>query len=170
MSDDDIASWLNILDEGGLYEFVTNPTRIPFSADELDASARISSVMQDMSPEATIDELGTQLLPRAIDGDAMYAFWPDYWAKLKNEFKVLVCTNDRRYADLRKQLATSTDKTQTAIVTAIAAAMAAQFGVVVGLLVPFVALCLMVLVRIGKEAFCSTMDWNATLKSKLHRD
>jgi hypothetical protein len=164
MSDQGTADWVSALDEAELYRLATDPNRVLLGTGEPDASALLVSVMHDMQPDAPIDELGTQLLPRAIDGDAMYAFWPDYWEKLKHEFKVLVCTADKRYADLRKKLATSADKTQTAIVSAIAAAIAAQFGVVAGLLVPFVALCLIVLARTGKEAFCSTQGWTLPLK------
>jgi hypothetical protein len=158
------AHWADALDADALYQLATDPAQVPLGADESDAAARLAWVMHDMQPGAPIDELGTQLLPRAIDGDAMYAFWPDYWEKLKHEFRVLVCTADKRYADLRKKLAASADKAQTAVVSAIAAAMAAQFGVVAGVLVPFVALCLIVLARTGREAFCATGDWNQPLQ------
>ena len=111
----------------------------------------------------TIDNLGNKLLPKAIDGDIMYAHWPDYWEQLKKEFILLICTKDKKYSSLRKKLSTSADKSQTAIVSTIAAAMAASFGVAMGILVPFCAMILLALLRIGKEAFCATLNLNTPL-------
>jgi hypothetical protein len=165
MSERIAGDWADFLDVEELYQLATNPERIVVDPTDLDTRAQLAWVMQEMQSSSSIDELGTELLPRAIDGDAMYAFWPDYWEKLKHEFKLLICTVDERYADLRATLAASASKTQTGVVSSIAAAMAAQFGVVAGLLVPFVALCLIVLARVGKEAFCSTMEWNTPLKA-----
>lgn len=123
--------------------------------------------------EATIEQLGNELLPRAIDGEVMYATWPSYWAQLKAEIRILVCTREKKYEQLRKKLANSADKSQMTVVSLIAAAMATQFGVAAGVLVPFCALCLVVLVRIGKEAYCSASKWDMPLEPtarKPHHD
>jgi hypothetical protein len=64
--------------------------------------------------------------------------WPEYWSQLKAEFRVLICATDPKYRKLRQELSTAHKKSQTAIVSAIAGAMASQFGVVAGMLVPFV--------------------------------
>lgn len=103
----------------------------------------------------SIDTIGNATLPRAIDGPVMYAFWPDYWEQLKREFKILLCTADKKYARLRKELNAAAKKSQTAVVSMIAAAMASTFGVVAGVLVPFCALCLVAVAKLGREAFCA---------------
>jgi hypothetical protein len=105
----------------------------------------------------SIEEMGNLALPRAIDGSSiLYASWPEYWSRLKAEFRLLICTADPKYKKLRQQLSVAQKKSQTAIVSTIAAAMASEFGVVAGVLVPFCALCLIAAIRLGKEAFCTT--------------
>jgi hypothetical protein len=74
---------------------------------------------------------------------------------MKDEFKLLICTDDARYADLRKKIESSGDKSQTAIVAMIAAGVAAYVGVAAGVLVPFCALLLLASVRVGKNAYCA---------------
>jgi hypothetical protein len=104
----------------------------------------------------SIEEIGNLTLPRAIDGSSiLYASWPEYWSQLKAEFRLLICTADPKYKKLRQQLGAAQAKSQTAIVSTIAAAMASEFGVVAGVLVPFCALCLIAVIRLGKEAFCA---------------
>lgn len=163
MSEPNAVAWDVLLDTEYLYQLVVSPSAIDFKDFDPDTESRLMEVMGEMRAGASIDELGTELLPRAIDGDAMYAFWPDYWEKLKHEFKLLVCTSDSKYTEVRQRLASSADKTQATAVSTIAAVMGAQFGVVAGLIVPFVALCLIVLARLGKEAFCAVKNWDFPL-------
>jgi hypothetical protein len=117
----------------------------------------------DLSAQS-IDAIGNASLPRAIDGKVMYAFWPDYWSKLKAEFRLLICKRDKKYAPLRKKLDSITKKSETAIVSTISAAMAVKFGVAAGILAPFCALCLVGVSRLGKEAFCSAIELKITAK------
>jgi hypothetical protein len=163
-------SWIEDLREAELLGIVLNPEEVA-KREALDPESKIRlwrvanglpTIIADT--DGTIEGIGTLLLPTAIDSGGPYGVWPDwYWRELKREVKIFICTSDKKYADLRKRLSTSADKSQTAIVSAIAAGMAAQFGVVAGLLVPFIALCLVVLARIGKEAFCTTLEWNMPL-------
>jgi hypothetical protein len=126
------------------------------SSDELLGIVQQSQVMARYEfAKDSIDTIGNATLPRAIDGPVMYAMWPDYWERLKCEFKILLCTNDKKYAHLRKELGVAAKKSQTAIVSMIAAAMASAFGVVAGVLVPFCALCLVAVAKLGREAFCT---------------
>lgn len=80
---------------------------------------------------------------------------PNYWELVKREFHVFLCTRNKKYAKLRSQLTKASHPTQTAVVATIAAAVAASLGVVAGAIVPLVALCLLALLRVGKEAFCA---------------
>ncbi len=134
------SSWLSSLSEQSLWEIALSDTGIA------DRRTRIQDV----------DNLGRLSLPPAIDGDMDYFQWPEYWAKLKHEIMLLICTNDSKYRNLRRDLSASGRKSQTAVISVIAAAMASQFGATVGVLVPFCALCLIGVLRIGKEAFCAS--------------
>jgi hypothetical protein len=182
-------SWLQTLSERELIEIVTNPENALQDTLRVeqprDSFGRMVSVDQStfdhivgrLRPRpkhgqaATIDELGSVLLTVAITGHwgGMYAFPPRYWWRLKEEFKSFVCGRNKRYASLKKKLAASANKSQTALVSTIAAGMAAQFGVAAGVLVPFVALCLVVLARVGKEAFCATVEWDMPLRQPKRR-
>jgi hypothetical protein len=108
-----------------------------------------------LSPEQmhTIDELGRRLPDYAQPG-VLFAVPPRYWERLKEEFALFVCTKDKKYASVRKDLTTKAQRSQTVIVSIISAAMAHSVGVSAGVLVPFCALCLLAIARVGKEAFC----------------
>jgi hypothetical protein len=83
-----------------------------------------------------------------------------YWDAFKKEFHVLLCTKHRKYGKLRNNLAKSNDKAQLAVVSGISAAIAGSLGVVAGELVPICAICLIAVLKLGKEAFCQakTLD------------
>ncbi len=171
MSEKRDLHWASNLHEDELLKIIVDFGRVP-RFEAVDTESRLSlehtaTALRDSNREETIDNLGDRLIPIAMSGGGFGGcFCSDYWRMLKNEFRVLICTSDEKYADLRRNLSSSAAKSQTAIVSAIAAAMASQFGVVAGVLVPFVALCLVVLVRTGKEAFCTTLEWNTPLCPK----
>jgi hypothetical protein len=77
-----------------------------------------------------------------------------YWGNLKEEFRIFVCTSDRKYADLRKKVESSATKSQVTLTSTIAVAFSTHLGIAAGLLVPACALCLIALVKMGREAFC----------------
>ncbi|SAL04042.1 hypothetical protein AWB81_06570 [Caballeronia arationis] len=77
-----------------------------------------------------------------------------YWDQLKSEFRLLLCTKDKKYQALRRDLAKTSSKSQLAVVSAISAAVGASIGVVAGALVPVCAICLIAVLKLGQEAFC----------------
>jgi hypothetical protein len=79
---------------------------------------------------------------------------PNYWGRVRDEIHKLACTSDPRYASLRRELTAHSGKTQTAIVGVIAAYVASVLGLATGAVVPLVAVCLIALLRVGKNAFC----------------
>jgi hypothetical protein len=83
-----------------------------------------------------------------------------YWRAVKKEMYILVCTGDKKYASIRAELSKAGSKSQMAMVSLIAAAMASYVGVIAGILVPMCALVLLAVVKIGKNAFCAqkTLD------------
>lgn len=80
---------------------------------------------------------------------------PNYWKRVKNELHVLICTNDARYAALRKYLGKESKTTQVAIVTSIAGTIGAYIGVAAAIVGPFVTLGLMALLQVGTNAWCA---------------
>ena len=139
MADDEFLQVLSSIDREGLIETIRSDARFT----------------PEILATTTIEWLGNRLLPETIDGrGTAYASWPKYWVQLKNEFRILICTSDRKYYSLRKQLSAAGQKSHATIVSSIAAVMASQFGVVAGVLVPFCALLLLAMLKLGKEAFC----------------
>ena len=104
---------------------------------------------------ASIERLG-QLLPYRVHPHTLFASPPTYWDDLKQEFRLLICTKDRKYSQLRKALAKNADKSQMLLVSTIAAAMGHSLGIAAGILTPFCALCLIAVLSMGREAFCKT--------------
>jgi len=92
---------------------------------------------------------------RKAERSAVVAVRPNYWKRVKNELHVLIWTNDRRYAALRKHLGKESKTTQVAIVTSIAATIGAYIGVAAAVIGPFVTLGLMALLQVGKNAWCA---------------
>jgi hypothetical protein len=80
---------------------------------------------------------------------------PNYWKRVKHELHLLVCTNDRKYATLRKHLGKEGRTTQVAIVSSISAAIGAIIGASAAVIGPFVTLGLMALLQVGTNAWCA---------------
>ena len=80
---------------------------------------------------------------------------PNYWKRVKHELHLLVCTNDRKYATLRKHLGKEGRTTQVAIVSSISAAIGAIIGASAAAIGPFVTLGLMALLQVGTNAWCA---------------
>jgi hypothetical protein len=88
----------------------------------------------------------------------------DFWGRFKDEFYILVCTNDKKYSDLRRQITQYGGKSQVALTSAISAAMAVNLGVTVtAVLVPLCAICLLVILRLGRNTFCGRAPVTLTL-------
>jgi hypothetical protein len=85
----------------------------------------------------TLEELGRLLAIRA-DPDAIYATPPEYWRQLKQEFRLFLCTKDKKYATLRRELGEKGKRSQTFVISALSAAMAHSLGVAAGVLTPSV--------------------------------
>jgi hypothetical protein len=77
-----------------------------------------------------------------------------YWDFVKTEMNAFLCTDDKRYKELWKQIASVQKKSGTAVVGLIAAFLGQLIGAPATLLSGFVAVCLYAAVKIGKEAYC----------------
>lgn len=89
---------------------------------------------------------------------------PQYWQAFRREFLIFLCTDDKKYAELKQRLASASDKSQTAVVSTIAAGVAASVGMIPALLVPVCAMCLIAVLKMGKEAFCRAQRLDVTIR------
>src|SRR5258708_1517562 len=123
--------------------------RLPNPRLQKDLKSRVGSSEFENS---TIEQLGERL-PILI-GEKQTK---PYWTRLKHEFHLLICTTDKKYADLRRKIESEGGKTRTTIVALIAAGVAGTVGVAWGALVPFVALLMVAVMRLGKNAYCASL-------------
>ncbi len=77
-----------------------------------------------------------------------------YWEFVKTEMHVFLCTNEKRYRALWKEIENLRKKSTTAIVGVIATFLSASIGVAATFLSGFVAVCLFAALKVGKEAYC----------------
>lgn len=92
---------------------------------------------------------------KKVGSSAVRQVQPNYWRRVKTELHLLVCTNDRKYAALRKHLGKEGRTTQIAIVSSISAAIGAIIGTSAAVIGPFVTLGLMALLQVGTNAWCA---------------
>jgi hypothetical protein len=102
---------------------------------------------------ASIEELGSELAKVHMGRSSGL----NYWLAVKREFRTFLCTDDKKYADLKKKISTSQTRSETAVTSLIAAAIASHLGLAAGALVPFCALLLIVLARMGRNAICAEL-------------
>jgi hypothetical protein len=92
---------------------------------------------------------------RKVGRSAARQIQPNYWVRVKKELHILICTNDRKYESLRRQLGKESRVTQAAMVTGIGATIGASIGMSGTVIGPFVTLGLIALLRVGKNAWCA---------------
>jgi hypothetical protein len=80
---------------------------------------------------------------------------PNYWGRVKRELHLLICTNDKKYAALRKHLGKEDNTTQVAIISSISLTVAAYIGAAAAIVGPLVTLGLLALLQVGKNAWCA---------------
>lgn len=77
-----------------------------------------------------------------------------YWDHVKAEMRLFLCTDDKKYKALWKQIDDMQKKSTTAIVGVIAAFLGSSLGAPATILAGFVAVCLYAALKVGKEAYC----------------
>jgi len=90
------------------------------------------------------------------------SFWP-YWEAFKVEFKVFLCTKNRKYSRLRRELGKQEGATQPALISLISATIGAQIGTIGVVIAPLVVLSVITVLKIGKEAYCRTVDIDSVI-------
>jgi hypothetical protein len=79
----------------------------------------------------------------------------NFWTLIKTEAHLLICTEEPRYEPLRRQIVRHAGEGQTALLTRIAAGIGFSLDIEAPKLVPFVALTLIVLLKLGRDAYCA---------------
>ncbi|WP_152033899.1 hypothetical protein [Paracidovorax avenae] len=77
-----------------------------------------------------------------------------YWDHVKNEMRLFLCTDEKKYKALWKQIEAIQKKSTTAIVGVIATFLGSSLGAPATILAGFVAVCLYAALKVGKEAYC----------------
>jgi hypothetical protein len=82
------------------------------------------------------------------------------WDSFKHEFRLLFCTNDKKYSTIRRRIATlAGQKSQFAIMSAVASALAVNVGAVTAtILTPLCAICVLAGINIWREVLCSRLS------------
>lgn len=83
----------------------------------------------------------------------------DWWPRVKEEFHIFLCTDEKRYEKLREKLQDSANATSVTILSVISAAIGNSLGFEAGAIVGLVAVCLYAVIKFGKEAYCA-MSYN----------
>jgi hypothetical protein len=95
------------------------------------------------------------MLNKQVEGTKTEGFSPgDIGRALENQLRILFCTKDKQYAELRTEM----KKTRHAvreIGVAIATAIAASWHLQAGLLTPFVLVFLLGIIQVGVGAWCA---------------
>lgn len=83
-----------------------------------------------------------------------------YWNKVKEEFRLLICTKDKKYTKLRNEIKKHKGKATTLILTSITAYLAPIIGAPLAALTPFVAVILYGIAEVGTNAWCGIQNPN----------
>jgi hypothetical protein len=89
----------------------------------------------------------------------------DYWAEVKKEIYLLICTKDRKYAAIRTHFKKKSNASTTAIVGMLSATVATQIGAAAGIVTPLVALLLYGLLKVGVNSWCNLQEKELRKKS-----
>jgi len=128
-------------------------------ASALDPDALLSAIGRDVPDSEKIDDLGYQFAFEVND-QLGAGLGSNLWEKAKEEFYVLVCTNEPRYEEIRKQASKVTPSYTTMLVAAVSAAFGSVIGIAATVITPLVGLLLLALAKVGKNAFCEAFGSN----------
>ncbi|MDA3917527.1 MAG: hypothetical protein PF690_11215 [Deltaproteobacteria bacterium] len=78
-----------------------------------------------------------------------------YWDLIKKEFISFLCTDDKKYDDLRQKLNTKMNQGKTTAIGIISAVMGEKLGLESTSIIGFSAILLYFAIKIHKEAFCT---------------
>lgn len=80
----------------------------------------------------------------------------ELWAAFSGKFHELVCTKSVQFRDVRKHLNGYSKTIETMTISSLAITLAPAFGLEASALVPFLALALLIVSRVGLAAWCES--------------
>lgn len=122
----------------------------------LDQSTLLSTIGRTEADTSSLDDIGYDIAHDLDDGCG--AGLSNLWEQTKKEFRVLLCTDEPRYAAVRKKADEVTPGYTTALIAAISAALGATIGITAAAVTPLIGLLLLALSRVGKNAICN-LSW-----------
>jgi hypothetical protein len=84
-----------------------------------------------------------------------------YWEFVRDEMRIFLCTDDKRYRELWKRINALEKNAKTSLVPVIAAFLGQQIGAPATLLAGFVAVCLYAAAKLGTYAYCCYVTQDA---------
>jgi len=126
----------------------------PQLLDEAGTILRGDQALHELAVIEGIQFAGLSLGQRA-EPDVDNATDLPYWHRLKAEIRILLCTDDSKYVDLRRRMTQTRNATEKVGVPAIAAAIANAVSLEVALITPFVSLLLVSIGQVSVGAWCS---------------
>jgi len=101
-------------------------------------------------------EAAGEELPARVHENTQFATLPGYWQQLKWEFRLFVCTDEPRYADIREKSRNANAVFDTILLGGIIGALAKTLGIEATILAPFVKLLIVSVAKIGVGAYCAS--------------
>jgi hypothetical protein len=140
---------------GDVISYTLNGFKIP----NPELRKEIKGFIKPEDLEDSVDWVGERMQGLVLgvpEEEQHYNMYKHYWLELRREMFILICTDDKKYADLRKKIGKEGGRSETALVGLISAGIAASMGIAWGALVPFVALLLIAVARMSKNVFCQS--------------
>jgi hypothetical protein len=111
-----------------------------------------TELQEAANDHAKVESLLAQRSPSASRGEVE----PSFWENVRTEFRKFLCTKNRRYAKVREAFKEQGRKATPVLVGLLTGAIAGAVGsgLLVGVLVPFVALLLYTVATLGVAAYC----------------
>jgi len=146
---------------------------ISLDQELLDEAVDIISADPEVCDRATtisVESVASLFGDRAEPGVENLSGRSPAWTNFKAEFYRLVCTNAPEYAEVRKQIELAKRTTNTVVIPSLAGVIGGTIGISAGVLTPFVALGILSLAYIGKNAWCRGWPAQGEVKFSLPGD
>lgn len=124
----------------------------------LNQSTLLRTIGRNQAETDSLDDLGYDIAHELEDGSG--SGLNNLWEQVKKEFRAFLCTDEARYAEVRKKTMDATPDYTTALIATISAGLGAAIGATAAAIAPLVGVLLLVLSRVGKNAICN-LSWGA---------
>jgi hypothetical protein len=125
--------------------------------ENLDAAAIKREIDPQLLGVQTDDTAIRLLLAQRVLPGTRFAEPPPFWTNVQEQFRLFLCTDDKRYEKVREDFRQWGRESTAGLVGLLAGTIATAIGggVLLTALVPFVALLLYTAITIGVNAYCA---------------